>query len=127
MCLDTVMAMVVTKHTGWKVFTLGIDRSELLGYSFGRYRSKIRPIGKWINEKDFRISDRDTLFSNFGDIEYPLGWHIFDDKRGAEEWMGGSSSGAMTIKKVRYYGVVAVGEQNGYRVIVARYIKIERS
>lgn len=112
MCLDTVSnRKPKPEGFGWKA--MYFDGSFLM------YSDKKPPEGAWIKERDYRKSYAKNW--RLIEHEYPLGFHLFKTKRGAEGYW---DIGESVIKHVQYRGAIAQGEQGGAPVIVAKEIKI---
>jgi len=75
MCLNKEGKYRIKRRVGWKIFYC-----DPLGHLFGfvfNYRT-VRPVGVWINEKDFRENpERDTVLDSSSYDEYPVGFHIY--------------------------------------------------
>ena len=128
MCLCTVSKIKPVKRIGygWKVFRVKEKRPELYGELRGQVWLE-RPTGTWLDERDYRSvynCHADYLETSYNAIMYLKGWHIFATKQGATRWM--SDDLRMVIRKVQYRKVVAVGAQERCKVIVARFIKIDK-
>ena len=88
MCIHRLVKFTPCK-IGYKVMKRRKD-GKLVGDIFGS--GLPRPIGMWLNEKDFRSTDcQFQEFLSAGDItckgKYPIGWHIFHTRKTAVAWM----------------------------------------
>jgi len=113
MCLDKLQNFKIKSNIGYKEFSQK-DDGHLDFENFGN--KKRIPIGKWINEKDYRTrEDRfiKKVFAGKGDGQYELGFHFFlrQDTYGNR-------------RKIKFRGILAKGYQYGERVIVAKEIYI---
>lgn len=111
MCLEPGFRKPTKKQEeghGWKVFR---------GNMGGEFeaRSRVRPTGRWINEKDFRDGRKKIL------PEGP-GFHIFLSREQAEGWCWDGQ----IMKRVKYRNATAIGGFGyGRENIVAKEIFIE--
>ena len=119
-------------RTGWKVFRAttrwkGQTSTKILkGALFGGDRPL--PIGKWINEKDFRVM-LDNSLTTCGGQEYHAGFHCFAKKDDADYVnQNYDFSEFQQARKVRAKGITARGTQENDGTqnpcFVARWIKI---
>ena len=110
MCLDKIYNYKPKDSgVGWKVFYL--QRGRLLAHCRGSKES--RPVGEWLDEKDFRDS---YLPPREG-----YGWHIFVDEASAMKW---TSISPYVVRKVKYRGATATGLFLEFRNVVAKEIYI---
>jgi hypothetical protein len=136
MCLDYVDKTLKPCRKGYKIMrSLG---GQLVGDSFNWKQA--RPVGEWLDEKDFReSSEKETLYSShsYPPHYYPTGWHIYHRRRDAEKekgnydridwpwlWVLAPICGSPVLVSVRIQKPVAVGKQDGFKVTVAKRIKI---
>jgi hypothetical protein len=121
-CLDNLTKeKVADPGFGWKVFhNFGIEQ---LGGDWHSER-KLRPINRWLHERNYRDQNTVKLVTVDSSEEYPLGWHIFIAKKASIAWKRRSGCRESIIRKVQYKKVVAVGRQSNEKIIVARWIKI---
>ena len=129
MCLYNLDSSIKDKDFGYKII-----RKDGKGRFFV---SKKLPIGKWLNEYNYRqdyykkekyLFLESNEFSNR--LAYYMGWHVFYTKRDAISF-GKYVLDNRNIKivKVRIKDIVAKGYQcrnNTFRTIVCKYIKIEK-
>jgi hypothetical protein len=120
MCLEKVTSKKDSTRTGigWKVFSHNLT-GQFVNISTPR------PVGEWLDEKDFRtiLDLRKRVIKADDRITYPIGWHIWVTKPEA--------SLDKTVRKVRYRKVIAEGFQSGRfvngklrKVIIAKEIFI---
>jgi len=122
MCLITVLKRKPKKTgIGWKVFCV------VNGRLCGEWRSlsRVRPKDKWLKEKAYRDSNLVTGQLG-GETRYPLGWHVFKNKKDAELWNNGIFTRG--VYRVKYRGAHTQGTQRTgdfiLDCIVAKKIKI---
>jgi hypothetical protein len=89
---------------GWKVFRVLDDGL----YGTICCTEKAFPVGKWLNEEDYRpFHDLAALTTSGPGEAYPVGWHVFVDRKDAEAWSGAGTA----IKKVKLLMVTTTGRQ----------------
>jgi hypothetical protein len=122
MCLDIITKREGKNGYGYKIFYRnknGKLYSECMGTSVER------KYGTWLKSKGRR-----QTISTAKDLEkYCPGFHILTNKKAARRWLIESNddgAGGFVIRKVRYNNVVAIGEQDKLRCVVAKEIKIEK-
>ena len=121
-----------TVRFGYKVFRLYVAESIL----FSAYSGPAKPLPeeKWLNEKLYR-KDENKEFISSREGRYPLGWHVYLDKKDADElasWFVSidftSGKGAVwyVVRQVQCKGLLATGAEDDAPVEVYKYIKIEK-
>jgi len=132
MCLYDVDNSIKDKKYGYKIIKKNGKAMFL--------ESKKLPIGKWLNEYNYRqdyykkekyLFLESNEFSKYSNrLAYSMGWHVFYTQREAISYnkcvLG---SRAIEIVKVRIKDIVAKGHQSAsrsFRTIVCKYIKIEK-
>jgi hypothetical protein len=91
---------------GWKVFE---EKNNLL-FSPIRGRGNYLPVGKWLDEKNYRFNPLIQTLRTDTEESYQTGWHVFVKKEDAEAW----KSVFQIVRKVKVFMVVATGVQNVY-------------
>jgi len=121
MCLDTVDKEPRRKWgKGYKVVV------SLGGKFKPRYfdhRQLHYPLGEWIEQTDTYL----IATSQFG--AYPAGFHLFTRQEDAKDWNKlHCTTHAINgvVLATQFKNVVATGKQNGFNVVVARKIKLEK-
>lgn len=105
---------------GWKIFER-IDKNTVqVPYRMHQYK-----IGRHI--KDTHIGQ---IAADMGGL-YERGFHLFATRQAARDFMNYKRSSRGTLKdchirKVRYSQVTAIGEDCGYKCVVAKKIFIEK-
>jgi hypothetical protein len=107
---------------GWKVFR---GLSPGLGGAYKSCRT-IRPVNRWLNEKDFRdrCEKSQRVIIGADGNKYRIGWHVFLQKSDARKAKSMELE-TYTVRKVKIRDVVGVGYQGGI-VVVAKRILIMR-
>jgi hypothetical protein len=134
MCLDRIDLNIVPCEVGYKIFyTAGTDNL----YGEWKTTNRPRPIGVWLDEKDFRpicamhvpVDEQgDPLIKAENGEVYKIGWHVFHTREDAETWLPDyfKVSPLYSIKKVEIKNPVATGIQHDTSpVTVCKYIFIE--
>ncbi len=115
MCLDTVTKTNLDESgVGWKVFVM--REGKLCGDVF--YAHYSRPVNKWLKASAFTI--KKCKFKTEG---YPLDFHIFKSKEGAQSWARAGKP-MDRIMKVKYRKGHTRGKQLDYDTIVAKEMLI---
>ena len=121
-----------TVRFGYKVFRLYIGESILFSAYSGPLKSL--PEGKWLNEELYR-KDENKKFISSREKDYPVGWHIYPDKKDADElaswfvsidFMLGKGPIQYVVRRVQCKGLLATGCEDEIPVEVYKYIKIEK-
>jgi hypothetical protein len=92
---------------GYKVFHS--NHGKLLG-EFKNTR-QVRPVNKWLNEKDYREKLGKRKIKMLLGNTYPTGWYVFHTRRDAQEWAGNYKTRHKTVKKVKIKDPIVVGLQ----------------
>lgn len=101
---------------GWKAFSYSFPGHHLKALYFGG--DKRYPIGKWVNEKDYREACSEETIALYREVgRYKTGFHIMSRQDDAISWGG-------TIRKVHFRKVAAKGYQGGASVFVAKEMRI---
>ena len=125
MCLDkvTMPRKLKSEGTGYKMFYK--TKRGNLKFSYFRKDSLV-PTGKWINEKKYRLGrykERETINAMDGTF-YPMGFHLYMNKRLAEAHIYSHYRGV--IVPVKFRGACAKGKQLRMNVIIAKEIFIQK-
>jgi len=118
MCLYKFGKFNTRKKIGFKIFN---DENHYLS-SYIRGSMKRLPVGKWLNEKDYRDkTDFNMKYLRTEDKyeNYKFGWHIYyykSDENYFSSWC--------VKRKVKFRKIVAKGYQDGKRIVVAKEIYI---
>lgn len=111
MCLQIITKGLPCK-VGWKVFRVTSEK-ELCGEFYTA--RKVRPTNKWLDEVDFRTHRRTRCVgapNRYERTEYPVGFHVFHTRNGAEAWIRLCHSPRFPlIRKVKVRGATTVGKQ----------------
>jgi len=131
MCLNKEGNYRIKRRVGWKIFYC-----DPLGHLFGfvfNYRT-VRPVGVWINEKDFRENaEADVVSDSSSYDEYPVGFHIYlKNPRIPERQLATAETRKVKFRKVVAKGYLNLGPGTGeklkdeklIRVVVAKEIFI---
>ena len=84
---------------GWKVFYK--RGRQLTGDVVGIDRA--RPRGRWLNEVDYRAG------TPHESVPYPLGWHVFKNRKDAETYAEGGNG--LVCRPVKYRQAIVTGLQ----------------
>ena len=121
MCLDKVKERGLNlEGIGYKIFRT-INKGVVAQFK----ATPVLATEKWLHESDYR----EHSYKNRKKIDeiYLFGWHIYTSKKGA---MGRLSCYQLwypfVVRKVEYKQGHTVGTQDGYKVIVAKQIWIEK-
>lgn len=102
---------------GWKVFRR--KGNKIYGLYAGK--NKFRPPNIWLNEKDFRPTEKEERGSVASIYRYAPAWHLFLTRREARKYSNG-----LSVKKVKFRQVIATGITarfpDSLRTIVAKEI-----
>lgn len=101
---------------GYKIFD-STKRRLLVGQYIG---TKVRPVGQWLDEREFRISPPCKMLLADDRKPYKTGWHVYAHLKDAREARYGSG----VIYRVSCRNVVARGVQGGKTVLVCQKVKI---
>ncbi len=99
---------------GYKVFDLARS-GRLLPWMKSKLRRTAYEMGEWYEAYDFGVLPTQ---------EYPLGFHIFTNKRSAENWWGRHLEGATVVRQVAWRHELARGYEESDSIIVAKEIRI---
>jgi hypothetical protein len=133
MCLDRKIRSKERKYfrykkedgysVGYKVYTKSRKKGFMSTLNFG----KNQPVGRWINEKQYRQNkDINSIFYFYGhNKHYPTGFHFFATKKDAEKECNSHSWKKMIIKKVYFMKACTRGIQDYKAVVVAKDIFID--
>ena len=116
MCLSTLIADRTTKRVGYKILGRRDNGEVYAGYLHGLTRHLLKA-GEW-------AADTASILLPHNGGEYPTGFHLcltYEDARSLRDRL---SWRAAVIRKVRFRKTVAVGEQRGVIVVVAREIML---
>lgn len=105
---------------GYKIFWYRDDNGELLGYFQNPF--KVRPRGKWLKSRDYKIKDARFSCMSGDHRKYPQGWHVYLGKPS-----GNPADGVSVV--VRFRNVVAIGydsDEDLTKCVVAKEIYIPR-
>ena len=125
MCLDIITTPKKLKPngTGYKMFHKKNNGDLYFSYRFIGKQVPL-PIRKWMNEKDYRKKHnkgKEKIWVRNHE-SYPMGFHIYLNKKFAEEIMWGSD----VLIPVKFRKAHTKGKQIGINVIVAKEIFIQR-
>lgn len=125
MCLDIITTPKKLKIDGTGYKRLITGRGGKLKFCYNVGKNVALPIGKWIKEKDYRRKDhkyREIISASFDNKSYPMGFHVYRNKKAAEEMMWG----ARVVVQVKFRKACAKGIQSRNNVIVAKEIFIPK-
>ena len=112
----------ITSGVGFKVFQ---KRKDGTLSSDCRQTKAIRKRGIWLKATGTK---KVTIWTVSTDGGYKAGFHIFNAKtgakkwRGAKKWKGGGDHYA--VYKVKYRKATCIGAQDGWKIIVAKEMRI---
>ena len=124
MCLDIVRIPRKLKAdgTGYKIFNK--TRGGKIYFSYNVGKKVPLPIGKWINEKDYRTRwnrDKERIITP-SCVPYPMGFHVYRNKKLSTMFIYCNRA----VISVKFRKACAKGLQGGRNVIVAKEIFIQR-
>jgi len=132
MCLERVTARELVSGEGYKIlekFNGKLYPPIFRKKSYDSLHIKSLPVGKWLNEKDFRQNKhtkRTYIKCSKTNQRYQYGWHIHS-QHFIPLGISGTPENYLKVYKVKYRNVVAVGNEDTSRVvIVAKEIFIEK-
>jgi hypothetical protein len=137
MCLDELkdIKAVSRVKTGYKWFVKYRGKNRMWNLHIKRQiaeKIKTFPVGKWLDEKDYRYEKDEYLISgsdgNGNCFTYPLGFHSFINLKEAKNFLnhyvGYEKTQNWVLYKVQIHEIVAYGIQEKDRVVVSKEIRI---
>lgn len=134
MCLDIITTPKKLKSDGkaYKVFKKTVRGNLYFQYSFTGKHVPL-PIGKWINEKDYRNCDNKArekigagrIIAKSPRYFYPKGFHAFLNKEKAKDYVSEYLNKGVLIP-IKFRKACAKGRQRNINVIVAKEIFIPK-
>ena len=141
MCLERVKAVYERTNkticTRYKVFAVYKDENgKRLCSPLMFDKNKPLPLGKWLDEKDYRLLGTTGRLTSGDSVPYPVGWHVFvEEKEAATFFLYVGLTVPFVedidikraIHQVLCRGLLAKGvDRRGRKVEVYKYIKLEQ-
>jgi hypothetical protein len=120
MCLDSILNEVAPESGfGYKIFIESEESyKKLEGPFYGIIGLDFYDIGSWY------IAEQRLATSDYGDMEYTTGFHIFESLEDCESYRLRFCGPRVFIYKVEFSGGRVVGIDSGCRTIIADKMKI---
>ena len=125
MCLETVLetfkkAKDQEVHIGYKAVKVTYKRERKC---FSSVYNNNTEFDKWLKAKQKKPVNP---WTDSPPLEYPAGFHIFHRKKDAQQYCKDRDWKRLTVVRVQYRRVVAVGSQWDSKVIVAKEMFVEK-